>query len=139
MNDYNLSRDQFDYETVRDREKGGEYKSKIQYPSRSDYPYYKEGHIFDENLSVKANREMVATENAKYDNAFRWYRVSVAAAEKRFKDDLIAAIVNDGVCQRTAEIIFQKAYEDGHSVGMYEVISNAEEFGLPMPWNIPFE
>lgn len=115
-----------DYDDVRQKLKDGEYDCKVKYPSREDFPKYPENHVFDENLSVKANREMIATENAKYDNAFRGYRVSQAAAEKRFNDDLNAAIMNDGVSLKTAEMIFGRAYEDGHSGGMDEVINGAE-------------
>ena len=93
-------------------------------PDPNKFPKYKEGTVLDENKSVKWNREQVAEAKRKRDEEVsRLQRVrnnTINEAER----EIIAAIAEDvGISDDKARFIYQKAWSDGHSAGIYEVFT----------------
>lgn len=97
-------------------------------------PYYnessfKEGHVFDENQSVKWNREQVAIRNKEI--------LEMKSASRKF-NSLVCEMIEDviktevfeyeNLTQEAKDFLFYKAYEDGHSGGYYEVKNKLEEY-----------
>lgn len=113
------------YQDIYDALGEGYYSSNAQMPK---FERYAENHIFNEKKSVKWNREEVARRNQAYKDALNAYYAIQNEKDKEFQEDLILAIMNDTNFPRTkAEMIFNKAYDRGHSAGYYEVISYAME------------
>lgn len=120
-----ISDNKLSYDDIYDAVRGGHYKSNVPYPK---YEKYGENHIFDENMSVKWNCEEVVRRNQAYKDALKEYYKGEQEANKKFREDLIQAIMNDtGFSYEKAEMIFGRAYDRGHSSGYYEVVSYASE------------
>lgn len=120
-----ISDNKLSYDDIYDAVRNEYYKSKVPYPKREKYA---ENHIFDENMSVKWNREEVARRNQAYKNALTEYYKGEQEANKKFREDLIQAIMNDtGFSYEKAEMIYGRAYDRGHSSGYYDVITYASE------------
>lgn len=84
-----------------------------------------EGYVFDEEESVKWNREKLEIENAKRKEAFIEHRnLSRANADERVSEDIIKAIIDDfDTTELVAKTIFGYASGEGHSSGMSEVLN----------------
>lgn len=118
-----ISDNKLSYQDIYDALRDGLYKSNVPYPSHGKYA---ENHIFDENMSVKWNREEVARRNQAYKDALTEYNKGKQEAYEKFREDLIQAIMNDtGFSYGKAEMIYSKAYDRGS--GYYEVITYASE------------
>lgn len=102
---------------------------------RYDETYYrkkliKEGTILDEDKSVRWNREEVARQNEEINTRIKndkhWHSL-----EDNAMSDIIKASANDfymqGFSKETLNIIFAKAWEDGHSSGYGDVYSSFRE------------
>lgn len=84
----------------------------------------KPDHVFDENKSVKWNREQVEINNAAY-------RAEVArlnTEKNKARDDVINMIIEKiqsevgaSLSKRKAKAIWELAYEERHSYGFYDV------------------
>ena len=84
----------------------------------------KADHVFDENKSVKWNREQVEINNAAY-------RAEVArlnTEKNKAREDVINMIiekiqseVGTSLSKRKAKAIWELAYEERHSYGFYDV------------------
>lgn len=88
---------------------------------------YSENHIFDENKSVKWNREEVKRKNELYR--------SIRDVERFYNDIIVYAIKQDiidtyGINKDQSNIIFERAYDKYHSDGfiyiLYESIDLAD-------------
>lgn len=85
---------------------------------------HKAGHIFDENMSVKWNRDKLEEENRKFqDEVSRLNTAKNKAlltvhelAYKKIQDD-----VGHNLSRTAAEKIFNYAYDDKHAYGFHEV------------------
>lgn len=105
---------------------------------------YPSNHVFDENMSVKWNREEIARRNEEIKNRKARVIKLKNILESMFKESLIkdAIYMNDtfkDIPLSAFDPIYSKAYEDGHSYGFYEVksyfndeISMIEDFLLAM-------
>ena len=90
---------------------------------------YKPGHIFDEDKSVRWNREKLDEENAKYKQEQAEYHAAVQEGEDRFQNDILAYIESEYKLNNAqAKIIFSMAYQYGHSSGFYDVLTQAQTF-----------
>ena len=97
------------------------------YPSGKRYP---EDHVFDEEKSVRWNREKVAEENKKRQQDLADYRASVRAGEDAFRNDVVSFIETEyGLNKAQAQAVFSLAYEQGHSAGFEEVLIHVQSFG----------
>lgn len=89
------------------------YSNKLEYPSAR---YFKENQIFDEEKSVKWNREererRIEAANKKREE----YNKEQVRLNKMLKEDIIAAILNEyDFNEKQAEKIYDYAYEEKHS------------------------
>lgn len=81
-------------------------------------------HIFDEDQSVKWNREQVELNNKKYQS-----EVARLNTEKNKARDFVYNLIIEKIqyevghrlSRKKAEAIWNRAYEDGHSFGFYEI------------------
>lgn len=85
---------------------------------------YKAGHIFDENMSVKWNRDKLAEENKKFqDEVARLNTLKnkglLAAHELVYQK--IQEDIGHDLPRAAAEKIFSYAYESKHAYGFYDV------------------
>lgn len=85
---------------------------------------YKTGHIFDENMSVKWNRDKLEEENKKYQDEVARLNTaknkSLLSAEELVYQK-IQEEVGHGLSRSSAKKIYDYAYEDKHAYGFYEV------------------
>lgn len=82
--------------------------------------------VFDENKTVKWNREKLETENAKIKAYNENLRNNRTTGVEGFRKDLQEVISNElGFNQEQARVIYRHAWEEGHSSGFSEVISYA--------------
>ena len=113
------------YQDIYDALEKGYYNPDAQRPK---FEKYAENHIFDENMSVKWNREEAVRRNQAYKDALNAYYAIQNEKDREFQEDLILAIMNDTNFPRAkAKMIFSKAYDTGHIGGYYEVVSDAME------------
>lgn len=70
----------------------GQYDASVPYPSVKRYP---KDHIFDEEKSVRWNREKAAEENNKRQQKLADYRASVLAGEDAFRSDVLSFIESE--------------------------------------------
>ena len=88
-----------------------------------------ENHVFDENQSVKWNRQMVVKNNTEYHAEVA--RLNTIKNEKRdsIHEDIYVAIqseVGHGLTREGAYLIWNHAYENGHSWGIHQVRNELE-------------
>lgn len=86
--------------------------------------------VFDEDKSVKWNKEQAQKNNDDYDNEVK--RLNQEKMKRR--DEINAEIyktiqeeVGFGISEKKAAKIWEYAYDRGHSAGWYERIANLEE------------
>lgn len=83
----------------------------------------------DENKSVKWNREEIARRNQHVEDELKRFKQQINEFEKNINQDILFYIQeNYGLNEKTASLVFQQAYEDGHPSGPYEVISYAQTY-----------
>jgi len=85
---------------------------------------YKAGHIFDENMSVKWNRDKLEEENKKFEDEVS--RLNTAKNKDLLAvHELVYQKIQDDVghnlSRTAAEKIFNYAYDDKHAYGFREV------------------
>lgn len=116
------------FEDIKENIKNGEYENKGTRPVKPE-GYKKENYVYDEEKSVKWNREHRIELEQEYENEWKVYRYEATNAEIKFKNDLIKAIMNEAdLEEEQARIVYNKAYEDGHSEGLEEVVNKSEEY-----------
>lgn len=106
--------------------RNGAYKSKLPFPST---PPWDVDHVFDEEQSVRWNREQAKRLNdARKRQRDDWY-ADQALCDARFRNDLIAAIAYEyDLNAAQSSVVFDKAYDEGHSAGYEEVCLEAHSF-----------
>lgn len=102
------------------------------------FPNYPEGDsarllpddfIFDENQSVKWNRQKVQEHNELAQQAKKIYRDKMNEIDRWFSKQTQEAVQNEiHVSEKAASIIFNQAWEDGHSNGYHEVVWYAQKY-----------
>lgn len=92
-------------------------------------PVVPDGYIADEEKSVRWNREEVTRRNNSRKGKIASYKAKISKCETDIAEKIqeyIKASYNFG--STTAKIIYDAAYEEGHSAGYEEVISCAEKY-----------
>ena len=74
---------------IRDRYNNGYYACHMEIPAR-----VKENHVFDENLSVKRNREMVEEHNQRVENLKKEEREKQGELYRQLTNDVVKYIVD---------------------------------------------
>lgn len=73
-------------------------------------------HVFDEDLSVRANREMVEEHNKKCDEQRRTRRAAQNSLEKQLRNDVTDYIIEAyDLTKRQAELVESFVYSEKHS------------------------
>lgn len=99
------------------------------YPKDDSVKLLQDTYIFDENQSVKWNRQKVQEHNELAQQAKKIYRDKMSEIDRWFSEQVQEAIQNEiHVSGKAASIIFNQAWEDGHSNGYHEVIHYAERY-----------
>ena len=100
-----------DISEIRQDYDNGRYRSNIVIPKRVT-----ENYVFDEDLSVRKNREMVAEHNANIDKMRLEKNKESARLDRQLHDDVVAYIM--GTCdlnKKQAEIVENYVYVAKHS------------------------
>ena len=96
---------------IRKKFNDGEYTVKMDIPNKVS-----ENHVFDEELSVKKNREMVIDHNRKVDEMRKQKNDNQAELSRKFTYDIIQHILNNyDVSETQARIIEAFVYNERHS------------------------
>lgn len=99
------------------------------YPKGDSAKLLPEDFIFDENQSVKWNSQKVQEHNELAQQAKKTYRDKMNEIDRWFSKQTQEAIQNEiHVSGKAASIIFNQAWEDGHSNGYNEVIHYVEQY-----------
>lgn len=93
-----------------------------------DIPLYSADHIFDENQSVKWNREKAAEMRGLYYQQKDILSKKRREAENKACDGAIYLIQEEtGLLERSARRIWSYAWEKGHANGIRDIISELHE------------
>ena len=111
----------------------GKYENKIKHPRKADfikYYCYKAGKViasgvsYEEAVKIKKQYNSCLIESVvdmeAYEKAYQEYRKGALEAEKRWRKD-IEKEYGVSFDDKVIEIIFKKAWEEGHSNGLREV------------------
>lgn len=91
---------------------------------KEDSPLYPANHVFDENQSVKWNRERVLALNTLTKDILASMRKEIADLYSHLDNMLVQYICDEyGFSQSVALLIFGRSFEEGHSGGYFEVLS----------------
>lgn len=92
--------------------------------------HYPATHVFDENKSVLWNLEEVERQNREIDEQNRSFNSKVSTLEQGVNSAILEYIQDEfGLNVDVAQIVFDKAYDDGHASGFEEVLCQANEYG----------
>lgn len=102
------------------------------YDNKMESPYslrkYREDYVFDEDQSVKWNREEVIRKNKKVQDKKDTYKAESSRLQNQLNDDIIKAIMFEyGFNEEQAQIINGHAYDKHHSSGYYEILNCLNE------------
>lgn len=90
---------------------------------------YREGEIIDEEMSVRWNREEVKRRNEKYAAKKQELVAKRRQRIDKITDEVVKYIASEVPCsEKKARLIWNKAYDDGHSWGMNEIETYVERY-----------
>ena len=96
---------------IREKYNNGCYNCQIEIPAK-----VKESHVFDENLSVKRNREMVAEYNQRVEDMKKKKQSKQAELYQQLTNDVVAYIVDSyDISEEQARIVERFVYKEKHS------------------------
>lgn len=87
-------------------------------------------HVFDENQSVKWNRERVEVNNARYQQEVTRLNTEKNKRRDSIMEDIYRAIqaeVGHDLSRKKAIVIWNYAYDKGHSCSFYDIMANLRE------------
>lgn len=92
--------------------------------------HYPATHVFDENKSVRWNMDEVDRKNREIDEQNRLFNNQISTLEREIDSAILEYIRNEfAFNEKVAQIVFDKAYEEGHANGFEEVLCQANEYG----------
>lgn len=89
-----------------------------------------QNHVFDENQSVKWNKEKVIENNTAYQAEVARLNTAKNRARDAAYEDIYLAIqseVGHGLTCKGAKKIWEYAYEQGHASGIHNIMCSLEE------------
>lgn len=102
------------------------YKVDIEYPKRPE-GYKKEGYVYDENKTVKWNREHQAELAGEYSKKLTEYHKATNNKAAEFREDLKSALSTDyGFNGSQSDIIYNVIWEECHSEGLEYIIHSSK-------------
>lgn len=87
-------------------------------------------HVFDENQSVKWNREQVNINNTRYLQEVARLNTEKNKARDAIYEDIYRAIqaeVGHNLSRKKAMAIWSYAFDKGHAFGFYDIMANLRE------------
>lgn len=103
------------------------YKVTLDYPKRPE-GYKKENYVYDENQTVKWNREHQIELTNRYQEDLKDYHQAANAKDQEFQLDMQKAINQEyGFSIKQIDTILSKAWENGHADGLSSVVNEARE------------
>lgn len=109
--------------------KNNKYVNTLERPKKPE-GYKKDNYVYDENKSVKWNKEHQKELTDKYIKDFNMYHLKSVDLEKQFINDLKFAILNQyNLTLANAELLANIAYEESHSEGLNAIVVTAEDLG----------
>lgn len=106
-----------------------EYVNAINMPILPDFDRLRFDYIFDENETVKWNREKVLEHNSKYDKAcedvIRSRTIMLDEATKKIYEYIKQEI--PGLCEEAVKAIFEKAKDESDDYE-YDLADNIDEY-----------
>ena len=114
---------------LNDNIKNNKYVNILERPKKPE-GYKKDNYVYDENKSVKWNRDHQKELTDKYLNDFNLYRSKSLYLEKQFMNDLKSAIsIQFDLTPKNAELLANIAYEESHSDGLNLIVTTARDLG----------
>lgn len=105
------------------------YVNTLERPKKPE-GYKKDNYVYDENKSVKWNKEHQEELTDKYIKDFNIYHLKSVDLEKQFMNDLKLAILNQyDLTLANAELLANIAYEESHSEGLNAIVTTAKDLG----------
>lgn len=112
-----------------DNIKNNKYVNTLERPKKPE-GYKKDNYVYDENKSVKWNKEHQKELTDKYIKDFNMYHLKSVDLEKQFINDLKFAILNQyNLTLANAELLANIAYEESHSEGLNAIVTTAKDLG----------
>ena len=101
----------FDIDEIRNKYNAGEYTYKVNIPNK-----VKPDHVFDEDLSVKRNRELAIEHNNNVDQLWRNKNRKQSELNERFTNDVVDYIMAYyNLDERQARLVENFVYQHHHS------------------------
>lgn len=120
-----------DINTIRDNYNTGKYSVGYNYPGEAkeaDLKKLPQDYIFDENLSVKRNREMVIEHNDRVETLRARKKSLQADLDRRLTEDVVDYITeNYNLSRAQARIVEMLVYQEKHAF-MCEYFSYVDTF-----------
>lgn len=115
------------FDTILDVMRSPDFFSK--HPDSDSIKLLQDTYIFDENQSVKWNRQRVQEHNELAKTIKKDYWNKMNDIDTWFNQQVRKSIQNEiHVSEKVAGIIFNQAYEDGHANGYHEVVLYAQRY-----------
>lgn len=112
---------------IRQRIENGYYVNTKEYPKKTEN--MRAGYITDEDKSVRWNKEQVDLANINYKKAQDEYNEEENRVENLFRQDIIDYLMNFyNLNEKAALVIFNKAYESGHSDGYMCILNYVYDY-----------
>ena len=94
------------------------------------YPAYSEGFIFDEEKSVRWNREELQRRAKRREQVLKNYCEKERGLQREASNVIKEFIAQEfGLSPAVNDEIYAMAEENGHSAGFYEILSMANSYG----------
>lgn len=95
---------------------------------KPDIKKLKSDYVFDENLTIKQNKDLIKKHNESYEEQMENYNKAYNDKINEFNNDMIIVIGKElNVSREKANKIFSYVYNEYHSGGRRDVITNAEK------------
>lgn len=103
------------------------YRVNLEYPKKPE-GYRKEGYVYDENQTVKWNKEHRLELEAEYQKQLSEFHNMSRNKSVEFELDLKKALSEEfNLSANQVKNIASRAYDEGHSDGLQSIIYNARE------------
>lgn len=109
--------------------KNNKYVNTLERPKKPE-GYKKDNYVYDENKSVKWNKDHQKELTDKYIKDFNLYYSKSLDLEKQFINDLKSAIsIQFNLTSKNAELLANVAYDESHSEGLNAIVTTAKDLG----------
>lgn len=115
------------FEKIIENIESGFYSNPVSRPVKPE-GYGKENYVYNEEESVRWNREHRLELENKWKEEWKTYMEAGSKKEVEFKNDLIKAIASySDLSESQAEVIYNKAWENAHSEGAVQIVNESRE------------